>query len=279
MSAELSFVVATDWSITALADLFTQSFAGYVMPVHVTAAAFAARCRSEHVDLDASRVVLRDGAPVGLAIITRRGDRARLGVMGFVPAARGQRVGARTLARVLDESRARGDRCMTLECFTSNEAGVALYRSAGFVITRLLVGWERPGFPVGQGDESLLEERSPSDFGLELAKLPELDLPWQLATETLLAATAPIRTFAVEGQAFACITVTDGALSFRGLLTHATHRRRGVARRLVEALSARFPGRALHFMPIFPDDFGAEAFTALGFTQMPLAQHEMIWRP
>lgn len=279
MSDEPTFTSGSEWTLAALADLFTRSFAGYVMPVHVTAAALAARCRVEHVDLDASRVVVVAGAPVGLALITRRGDRARLGVMGFVEAYRGQKLGARTLSRVLDESRARGEQSMLLECFTTNEAGVALYRKAGFSIMRLLVGWERPAFPTGQGDASLLEEREPDAFGRALAALPELDLPWQLAAPTLIAVTAPTRTFSLEGHAFACFTESESALSFRGLLTLPAHRRRGLARRLLEAVSARFPGRALHFPPIFPEDAGQEAFASLGFSKMPLAQHEMIWTP
>jgi GNAT superfamily N-acetyltransferase len=275
---ELGFSPATDYSLAMLADLFTRSFEGYVMPVNVTAAALARSCRVEDVDLHESRVVLIDGAPVGLGFVTRRGDRSRLGIMGFVPACRGRKVGQRTLAHLLDEARARGDRSMTLECFTNNAAGVALYKRGGFRIMRLLVGWERPAFPEGEGDASELTERAPNALG-EARALLDLDLPWQLAAPTLAAWSSPMRTFSIGDEALACFTASESALTFRGLLTSPSHRRRGLARRLLGAISARFPGRALHFPPVFPEEASPEFFRAVGFSQAALAQHEMIWTP
>ena len=136
-----TFVAAAELGHGELAQLFGRAFAGYLVPIRATPAAMELRNRIEHVDLFASPVALAGGAPVALALIARRGRRSRIAAMGAAIEARGTGVAQALLARVIDDARARGDDALVLECIASNERALRLYRRAGFITTRRLVGW------------------------------------------------------------------------------------------------------------------------------------------
>src|SRR2546430_9100438 len=74
--------------LSGLAELFTAGVAGYVIPMKMSADALAERVANEDIDLALSRVVVRGGDELGLALIARRGRESRLAAMGIRAEAR-----------------------------------------------------------------------------------------------------------------------------------------------------------------------------------------------
>src|SRR5258706_12470193 len=92
---------AAEFTLSALAELFNAGFAGYVIPLRLTTQTLSERVCNEDIHLGSSAVLLRDGEPVGLALIARRGRESRLAAMGIVPAARSQAGGRWLMQRLL----------------------------------------------------------------------------------------------------------------------------------------------------------------------------------
>jgi ribosomal protein S18 acetylase RimI-like enzyme len=72
-----------------------------------------------------------EGEKLGHALITRRGESARLAAFALRPAYRGNGVSKR-LAPLNCRLKAKGVRQMWLEVIADNQAGIGLYRSVGF---------------------------------------------------------------------------------------------------------------------------------------------------
>ncbi len=263
---------AADYPLSRLAAVFTQGFEGYAIPMRMTPEALAQRVAAEDIDLCASRVLVRDGAPAGLALIARRGRESRLAAMGVRADARRGGVGRALLERVVAEARARGDSRMRLEVFESNAAARALYERAGFTRTMRLVGYEARLEPAAAD----LHERDPADFARQLAGALPGPLPWQLDPASLSAPPSGARCFALGGKSFAYLTgVNDKAILVRGLFTVPAHRRAGNARRLLRGLADRFPGRIVAVAQLIPEGLAAGFWSALGFRQAELTQLEL----
>ncbi len=245
------------------------------MPVQVSAEALAARVRVEHVDLEASRVVVdARGVALALALIARRGRECRLAAFGIVEEARGQGLGTRAMTGLLEEARARGDRRMLLEVFEANRAGVALYERLGFVTQRALIGWEGA---IAAVEDPALRELDPGALGEVVARDREAGasaLPWQLRAEGFVAMTAPFRTFALD-DAIATVLARGPALHLSGLFTRPAARRRGQAARLVRAIVAHLRPDRVIVPPIVPEGSARAWCAAVGLAPSALAQREM----
>jgi ribosomal protein S18 acetylase RimI-like enzyme len=273
----MSITRAVDLSLTALAELFTKSFEGYLLPIHVTAEGLAQRIRVEHVDLFASRVVMLDDVPMGLGLIARRGRQSRVASMGLVPAARSRGLGRALIATLVDDARARGDRGLRLEVFEQNAPAVAVYQRAGFRVVRRLVSYEIDRL---EADATPLAELDPDAFGRAMQRDGALDLPWQLSPDTLAFAGPPTRVFSSGSAAFASIIhVSDESIVLRGIFTKREERRRGHAARLLRGLAGLFPGRTPSFPALVPEDATPEFFGELGFRRGPPTQLEMLIEP
>jgi GNAT superfamily N-acetyltransferase len=269
-----TFIAAAELPYDELAALFERSFADYVVPMRATPSGTEARNRIEHVDLFASRVVLHGTVPVGLALIARRGWRSRIAAMGVVVAARGSGAARVLLDRVIEDARGRGDHTLILECITANERALRLYRRAGFVATRRLVGW-RAGALVPA--PHAIVEIDPAELGRRLARSDPGGLPWQVAPETLAALTAPTRGWTLDGSAFVVGSVLEHELAIRAVFTPPHLRRAGHASRLLRGLAAHFAPRGLAIPPLIPEGLGLELATHLGLAPHDLSQVEMVF--
>jgi len=267
-----TFVAAAELPYGELAKLFERSFEDYVVPMRATPSGTEARNRIEHVDLFASKLALHGAAPVALALIARRGRLSRLAAMGVVVGARGSGVARALLDHVIVEARARGDQTMILECIASNERALRLYRRAGFVETRRLVGW-RAG-SLASAPQPIVEI-DPAELGRRLARSDHERLPWQLAPETLAALTAPARGWTIDGTALAVGSVLEHELSLRAVFTPPAVRRAGHAARLLRGLAAAFAPRRLALAPVVPEGLGSELAAHLGVVPHELSQVEM----
>ena len=261
---------AAELALPALADLFTEGFRHYLLPMQFTAATLAERICAEQIDLAASRVLYQGAKPAGLALIARRGRVCRLAAMGIVPEARAKGVGKMLVHRVLDDARARGDSRMRLEVFEANAPARALYERCGFKLVRRLVGYEGPIEPLA----APLEELDPASFSRVLP--PDDGLPWQLERASLAAPPTGARCFTLERKSFAYLSATTGQVAWlRGLFTPPEERRRGHARRLVQALAALFPAQRIAVPPLLPEGLAAPFFAAIGLAPGGLSQLEL----
>lgn len=250
-------------------------FQGYIVPVRTTAESWERRFRSEHLDPFASRIYQRDGADVAVLFICRRGWTSRVGGMAVAPDARGGGLGRRVMQDAIADARARGDRALLLEVIEQNTPAVMLYQSLGFRTMRRLVGYRAaPG--QGEGPADALREVDP----LELARVAhvegEPELPWQLAPETLSAATAPARAFALRDHAYAMIGNAQAeTLTLSALVVPRVHRRKGWGTRMLRALAAAFPGKPWQAVAIIPAELAPGFFARAGWERQEISQFEM----
>jgi ribosomal protein S18 acetylase RimI-like enzyme len=151
---------ASDRTLAELAALFTAGYEEYFVPVVVDEAAFRFMVETFDDDLDASRVAVLDGEPVGLCKVAIRGDQGWVGGLGVTLPHRNKGIGAVLMRRTIEELRARGVRRLWLEVLVQNEPAVRLYERLGFAHVRGLeiwtleeIGSERhdlPRLPLGE---------------------------------------------------------------------------------------------------------------------------------
>ena len=103
------------------ATLFNRSFAGYFVPVQFTEDTFKAFTQRDAIDFEASRILLANEEPAGLALIARRENTSRLGGFGIISEFRGQGAGTWFTQQLLAEAQQRGEAKMFLEVITQNE--------------------------------------------------------------------------------------------------------------------------------------------------------------
>lgn len=250
-------------------------FEGYIVPMRTTPESWERRFRGEHLDPFASRIYERAGQPAAVLFICRRGWTSRVGGMAVAADARRRGLGRRVMRDAIDQARARGDHALLLEVIEQNTPAVKLYKSLGFRVSRRLVGYRWEPVPL-EGPAGALREIDPLELARVAGREGEPELPWMLAAETLSAATAPARAFALEDRAFALILNPDAeTLSLSALVVPRAHRRRGWGTRMLRALAAAFPGKAMQAVAIVPDDLAPEFFARAGWERQGISQFEM----
>jgi hypothetical protein len=86
----------------------------------------------------------------------------------------------------------------------------------------------------------------------------------------------PARALHLEGRAFALIADPAAeVLQLIALVVPRAERRQGLGGRLVRALEAAFPGRALTVSAIVPEHLAPGFFPKLGWERQKLNQFEM----
>ncbi len=268
---------ALTFTTTALAEIMTACFQGYVVPMSIDGETFNARFRRESLDLRASRVFMEDQRPVALILVARRGRTARIAAMGIVPSHRAQGLGRAALGEVIGDLRRLGDRRLLLEVIDTNEPAVRLYRSLGFETLRRLIGYRRPAEAEKPSAVTDLTEVDPLSVARTVAKEGAADLPWFLAPETLAAAAAPARGLSLAGEAFAIVEPAPqpSSLALRTLVVNRNARGRGLGRAMIRALAATHPGQDLLISANFPEELAPGFMARMGFERTPIGQLEM----
>jgi ribosomal protein S18 acetylase RimI-like enzyme len=268
---ELRYLAVDTFGLEPTAALANRGFSDYFVPVSLTAASILAMVRQDSVDPTASRVVLLDDQPAGVAFIARRGWTSRLAAMAVVPEARRRGVGEGCVRHLLAEARARGERAMTLEVIEQNDGAARLYTRCGFGRHDRLVGYE--GRPVVAAAEPTVAVDI-RDVSRALIAHGPPDLPWQLSGETLAQAAPPAAAYRNE---HAWVAISDPAaptVTVRAIVTVPHARRRGVASALLGAVVAQHPGRTWRVGPIWPEALGG-LFERLGLRRSSLTQLQM----
>jgi len=184
---------ASDYPLPDLAQLLNLSFENYLVPVTFNLLQFLTMIRKDSVDLAASRVLLVDEQPAGIALIARRGWTSRLAAMGIVQSMRGKGTGSWFMEHLIREARERNDRDMVLEVIEQNASAVKLYQKCGFHSVRRLIGLIRKD--AKEQAKRPITELDLREAGSLVSQHGLSDLPWQLAGETIAHLNPPARAY------------------------------------------------------------------------------------
>lgn len=265
---ELTAVPATCFSSEQLTTILSDCFEDYLVPVSLSVEVFVQRFGAEGLSLLDSCVWLAGDTPAAIAIITRRGDAARLAAFAVRPAWRGKGTGRALMTSLMASLQAQGVRRMWLEAIRENHAAVALYQSLGFRVRHGLCGY-LSAQPEGEGGPAL----QPYDvLALTRRAGAEINgrLPWLMDPMTFNM--LPCRALTLNQQAFAVLATLTAKPQLQLLWVEPAARGRGLARELLIALARQFPG--LGTLVSVPQSF-TPLFSAAGYAAMALQQYEM----
>ena len=258
MTSGLELRSARSLGLGERAELFNAAYEGYFVPFHVDDRQVAAMAEAFDLDVDASRIAIRDGEPVGLGNLGLRGEDAWIGGVGVVPAARRSGIGETLMRALHDQARERGVRRVWLEVIVENTGAFALYEKLGYRTVRELEVWS---LPADEGAESAGRESPAAEAHARIRGLRQAREPWQRADGTL-AHYADARGL-----------VTDaGAAVFRPGSAVQLVQLAGEAGPLLTSLRRQGTVSVLN-LPA--DDPAAAALTELGGT-VAIRQHEML---
>jgi GNAT superfamily N-acetyltransferase len=239
--------------------LFNAAYEGYLLPFQINEQQLAFMDDAFDIDVEASRIALRDGRAVGLANLGIRGEDGWVGGVGVVPSARRSGVGETLMRALHEQARDRGVLRVWLEVIVENTSAFALYEKLGYRTVRDVEVWS---LPLSVSEQSEANDTSAEEAQARIRELRTGREPWQRADETL-------------GH-------YDDA---RGLLTDAgaaVYRRSGENVQLVQIAGEPEPLlRALRIygpvgvLNLPEDDPAVAAFRALGGTTV-VRQHEML---
>jgi ribosomal protein S18 acetylase RimI-like enzyme len=226
----VTVVPASTFTPARLAEIFNAGYEGYAVPIHLDEASYTALLDAWDIDLERSRVAVRDGEPVGIAQLGVRGDRAWIGGIGVAASARRGGIGRALMEAVLSAA----PPLVTLEVIEQNEPAIRLYEDLGFVRTRVLEVWSLTATPV-------VEASSVAPSPLE-----QSDLPWQ-------------REDAALPDEYERLEVDGGAILLRGGNVLQLQ-----ARDVESATQLLSRGIDLSFVNVPEGDVAGEALRALG---------------
>jgi len=277
MISSLSLKPASDYTIPFLADLMTRGFEGYIVPVNITEPVLHTMIRRDGIDLTASRVLLREDEPIGVAFIARRGWTSRLAAFGITSNARSGGVGTQAMEQLLEEAKTRGEKEMLLEVIEQNTAGVKLYEKVGFTKMRRLIGFKLDTTQISPDDSSAedeLEEIDIREVARQVTYHGMKDLPWQLSGTSIMQHTPPSRAFKLN-DAYCLISNPEATdVAIQSVLVKARSRGAGLSAVLMRALFAKFPNKVWHVSPIYPEEMGF-IFEHVGMERESLSQWQM----
>ena len=161
--------------------------------------------RKDGIDLTASRVLIVEDQPCGIALIARRGLDQPAGGDGHRQGNARQRRRLMVHGALIREARQRGDHEMVLEVIEQNEPAVKLYRRSGFQTVRRLIGFTRRGKDAQENEESSLHKVDLHEMGRLVSQHGLADLPWQLSGESIAQLNPPACAYR-NGQAYLVVS-------------------------------------------------------------------------
>jgi ribosomal protein S18 acetylase RimI-like enzyme len=269
---KLDLKTASDHPLPDLVQALNRGFEGYIVPIHLNLTQFLNMLRKDGIDLTASRVLLVDDQPEGIALIARRGWTSRLAAMGVSTEMRGRGAGSWFMEKLIGQARERLEREMVLEVIEQNDAAVRLYQKYGFQSVRRLVSYiRREAVELAPDD---IEEMDIREMAARIAQHGLPDLPWQLSAETIAQTTPPARAF-FRDQAY--IVISDPAethVVIWSLLVEPEARGHHCGAEMLKAVIAHYPGHTWHMPAIYPEEMG-RTFEGAGFEREELSQWQM----
>jgi ribosomal protein S18 acetylase RimI-like enzyme len=271
---------------------FVAAFSDYAVDLSAfTEPLLRARAIKNGVDFSACVGAFDDeDALVGFTLVgldTWKGESAAYDIMtGIVPRARGQGVARAMFEFVRPRLRARGIVRFVLEVLKQNEPAIRAYRKVGFTISR-----EFACFELSLDAESPRPNRSRSEptfdafepTGRDILDAFEDALDWTPSWEQTFSALRRVpdqlelHVARVDGRPAGLLAYYPGSQRIFTLVVRPEHRRRGIARSLVEHLVSGLPEevRSIRAIDVDAADAGMIALLSeLGFGSLP-RQYEM----
>ena len=245
----------------ALAQLFTDAYADYFVPVTVSAEALRFMAAAYDFDRDASLVAVRDDELVGLVNLGLRGPEGWIGGLGVVPGERRRGTGRRLMEAVHEEARVRGAERVWLEVIVENTQAVALYEQLGYAHVRELEVWSLPG---AAGEPA---ERPAAEAHAWIREHRDEREPWQRADASFQIDEATLGLMVEE--AAAVVRVAGGRVG----VVQVAGRTAAALRELLSG--ARSLGETLGVLNLPANHLAGEALSALG-GRVDVRQHEML---
>lgn len=265
-------IAASDHPLPDLVQTLNRGFEDYLVPIHLNVPQFLSMVRKDSIDLTASRILLVDGKPEGVALIARRGWVSRLAAMGISTGLRGKGGGSWLMEKLILQARERGDREMTLEVIEQNDAAVRLYEKFGFQTMRRLVGFlRREAIELVPEDLSEMDLR---EMGVLISQFGLRNLPWQLSGETIAQMTPPVCAYR-NGQAYAAVSNPEADhVVIWSVLVEPDARGKNLGTHVIKQVIAKFTGRTWHVPAIYPQELSG-VFERAGFELEQLSQWQM----
>jgi ribosomal protein S18 acetylase RimI-like enzyme len=265
---------ASNFPLPDLVKFLNQGFEDYFVPIQFNTVMFLNMLRKDGIDLTASRILITDDYPCGIALIARRGWTSRLAAMGISKETRGKGGGSWFMDRLMKEAQERGDHEMVLEVIEQNEPAVKLYRRSGFQTVRRLLGFTRKDEVADQSLRSELQEIDPCEMSRLISQYGWSDLPWQLSAESISQMNPPACAYR-KGQAYVVISNPDlDHIVIWSLLVEPAARGNRLGTDMLRSVVAHHPGKSWHAPAVFPEEFGS-VFEGAGFEREALSQWQM----
>jgi GNAT superfamily N-acetyltransferase len=279
-------------SIEALAEALTHCFEGYIMPAHFTGLLLANMVRVEAIDLSCSLIASEGDGPVAIALIARRGKRARVAAMAVAPLARRKGVGKALMLRAIEDARKRGEEELILEVIEQNPAAIELYKQVGFEIQHRLIGFEgilreesevlQPALigptkktaKKSRAVKPVIKECSFSDVANALRQRGFLASSWSMSPATTEQLSGPSRAVKC-GEIYAVIGVSGEEVVSCRTLGFAKSPSKDAIRMWLLAMAHEYAGKKLYIPAFFPEPEYAEAFADSGLKVGAITQFQM----
>ncbi len=273
---------ASTTSYQERAACMNAAYADYLIPLHVDADQLARMDLIYDVDPGQSVVAEAHGRLVGMALLSRRGDRGWISAVGTVPAARRQGVARGMVQALITNARRLGLRQVLLEVISENHKAHDLYLDLGFQDVRELLTWrlaaDADPLPIPQ---ELLTEVTPDSVLVHFDAWHKEPPSWQREMGTLRKLIGRARAYRLDLDAApAAYAVIAERVDGIGLLDVGIKPEVGpvrAGRPLLQALSRLFPNRALSILNVSADDSLCRALAALRF-HVTVRQWEMMQR-
>ena len=269
---DFDIVPASNYPLPDLVDFLNQGFEGYFIPIQIEIVDFLNMLRKDGIDLTASRVLIKDDQPGGIALIARRGWTSRLAAMGIAKKKRGMGAGSWFMEKLIKDARQRGEHEIWLEVIEQNEPAVKLYRNSGFQIVRKLIGLTCKS--ANESEKSALQEIDLREMGRLISQHGLTDLPWQLSGESIAQMNPPAHAYR-KGQAYVAISNPDTErVVIWSLLVEEGARGNGLGTDMLKSIIADHRGKTWRVPAIFPEEF-ENVFVRAGFEREKLSQWQM----
>lgn len=265
---------ASDYPTPDLVQLLNLSFESYLITFRFEIPQFLSMLRRDTIDLAASRVLLIEDQPAGIALIALRSTlrASRLAAMGISKEFRGKKAGTWLMDKLIAEARERKDHEIMLEVIEQNESAVRLYQNCGFETVRRLISLiHQDAKQDAKGD---LQEVDLREMGQLISQQGLPDLPWQLSGETIALMNPSTRAYQY-GEAYIVISNPDVEnVVIWSLLVETSARGRGLGVDMLKRVMAHHAGKIWHVPAIWPEEFGV-IFEQAGFQREKLSQWQM----
>ena len=265
---------ASNYPLADLVKFLNRGFEAYFVPIQFNTSAFLNMLHQDGIDLPASRVLIVDEQPCGIALIARREAlrASRLAAMGVAKEVRGKGAGSWFMEVLIEEARQRNDREMVLEVIEQNEPAVKLYRRCGFQAVRRLLGFIRK--EAEEHGKSALYKIDLREMGQLISKHGLPDLPWQLSGESIARMNPPACAYR-KGQAYVAVSNLEAEhVVIWSLLVEQEARGEGLGADILKSVIANYAGKTWHVPAIVPEEFG-KVFERADFEREELSQWQM----